>query len=166
MKYKFLIVCVLVSFWGGNRLWSQYDFSLKCPEGQMLYYQVLRDGKSLRVTHPEKDWPYYSATKPVGRVTVPGVVRWNGAVYEVVEIGENAFYGCDSLTDISPGFVRSVGVQAFCGCKRLKNIELNECLHSIREGAFAYCESLNRLVLPDSVEHTYRPGPSRIGASS
>lgn len=151
MKSKLLIACVIMFFAGRNQLWSQYDFSLKCPDGQMLYYQILSDGKSLRVTHPAEDWPYYSATKPVGSVTVPGVVRWNGAVYEVVEIGANAFYGCDSLIAISPGFIKSIGSQAFCGCRMLKSIELDEHLRSIGEGAFAYCESLERLVLPDSV---------------
>lgn len=152
MRLKLLIVCVLMFSFGNTTLWSQYDISLKCQEGQTLYYRILPDGKSLSVTHPVKEWPYYSDAKPVGVVTVPGVVRWKGQVYEVVEIGEYAFYGCDSLTEVYPGFIKKVGTQAFCGCKKLKHIEFSDHLHSVGEGAFAYCESMERLVLPDSVE--------------
>ena len=152
MNHRKLIACVLTLLVCQVRLCAQYDFSLKCQEGQMLYYRILPDGKSLRVTHPEAEWPYYTGNKPVGVVTVPGVVRWKGQVYEVTEIGEYAFYGCDSLTEVYPGFVRSIGTQAFCGCKSLTVIELNETVRSIGEGAFAYCESIGRLVLPDEME--------------
>lgn len=153
MKRSVLIICLLAAFSPLSVLRAQYDFSYRSPEGQTLYYQVLPDGKSLRVTHPEREWPYYAGSKPVGKVTVPGVVQWNGAVYEVVEIGEYAFYGCDSLTAVYPGFVRSIGTQAFCGCKRLETIELNASVHVIGEGAFAYCKSLETMLLPDEVEH-------------
>lgn len=132
-------------------LWAQYDFAERCPSGQMLYFQKLADGTSVRVTHPERSWPYYADNKPVGDLVVPASVTHGGVAYRVVEVGAEAFYRCDSLTSVVLPAVSAVGTQSFCGCTALETIVLPDGLGRVGEGAFAYCRSLRRMELPGSV---------------
>lgn len=166
---KRLIYCLLSFFlFASFPLRAQYDFAVKTIRGQMLYYQILGDGESVRVTHPEKEWPYYADNKPVGELFIPDSITYKEKKYSVVEIGSNAFYGCDSLTGVHQVSVRRIGTQAFCGCTSLKTFVFGgyhllgrspeeECdvyyLQSIGEGAFAYCRSLLFVTLPGTLKH-------------
>lgn len=124
-----------------------------------LWFEVMADSHEVRLTHAVKAWPYYDGHRPKGRVEIPSAVAWRGTARQVVEVGSNAFYRCDSLTEVVlPQGCRSIGSQAFCGCERLCRVEWNHSLSSIGEGAFAYCKSLQEVVLP--------LGVSRIGLSA
>ena len=152
MCKRLIYICLLLSVTAFCPLRAQYDFPVKSSSGQMLYYQILGDGESVRVTHPEKEWPYYSDNKPVGKLLVPGEVTYEGRTYRVVEIGANAFYRCDSLTGILSETIQVIGTQAFCGCVSLQEYRFRT-LRSIGEGAFAYCRSLVEVVLDGNLEH-------------
>ena len=55
----------------------------------------------------------------------------------VTSIGDNAFYGCESLTSVVvPEGVMSIGEFAFSGCIRLKDIDLPDSLTKISFTAF------------------------------
>lgn len=149
-KLFFSLLCV--AFFGSLPLKAQYDFSAAAPRGQMLYYQILGSGDSVRVTHPEKEWPYYADNKPVGDLSIPETVTYGGRTYRVVEIGAYAFYRCDSLTGVRSETIQIVGTQAFCGCVSLQEYRFR-ALRSIGEGAFAYCRSLVEVVLDGNLEH-------------
>lgn len=93
----------------------------------------------------------------------------------VTSIGENAFYGCAQITDLTfpaglqsigrcafwgcgglrhiviPRSVRTIGDYAFFHCGGLKSVVLPEGLQSIGETAFSLCTSLTGIVIPDSV---------------
>ena len=153
MQYKRLFLCVLAIVLCSHSLHAQYDFSLPTPSGQILYYQILGEGDSLRVTHPERKWPYYSDNKPVGELSIPQSVTYKGKIYRVVEIGSNAFYGCDSLTKVSNRSIQRVGAQAFCGCVSLEEFDFHVGLLVIGEGAFAYCRSLKEVILCGNLEY-------------
>ena len=61
----------------------------------------------------------------------------------VAAIGDEAFYGCDQLTDVTlPESLLSIGVQAFYGCENLVNITIPDDIISIGEDAFDGCTSL------------------------
>lgn len=47
----------------------------------MLYFQIVGYGESVRVNHPEKEWPYYADNKPVGELLIPEVVTHVGRLY-------------------------------------------------------------------------------------
>ena len=70
----------------------------------------------------------------------------------VTSIGDRAFYGCSSLSEIVlPSCVTSIGDRAFYGCSSLSEIVLPSCVTSIGKGAFRGCYSLSEIVIPSSV---------------
>ena len=73
----------------------------------------------------------------------------------VKSIGDNAFYNCDVLTNVSFGEnskLNSIGDDAFSGCDKLKNITIPSNVNSIGEYAFSFCEGLTNIVIPSSVK--------------
>ena len=70
----------------------------------------------------------------------------------VTSIGDRAFYGCSSLSEIViPSCVTSIGNGAFYGCHSLSEIVIPSCVTSIGDSAFSYCRSLSEIVIPSSV---------------
>lgn len=73
---------------------------------------------------------------------------------KVTTIGDRAFEGCQSLTEIefSGKGLRSIGEDAFHSCENLKLMMLPHGLKDIGSAAFMSCNSLRALLIPDSVE--------------
>ncbi|MDE7296749.1 MAG: leucine-rich repeat domain-containing protein [Clostridia bacterium] len=73
------------------------------------------------------------------QVTIPTQI--NG--YPVTGIGNDAFYGCNSLIDITiPQSVKKIGSYAFWGCGSLTSIIIPYGVTSIENDAFGGCSSL------------------------
>ena len=67
-------------------------------------------------------------------------------------IGNNAFNGCRSLTQINiPDSVTSIGNNAFQNCYSLTQINIPDSVPSIGNNAFQYCYSLTQINIPNSV---------------
>lgn len=65
----------------------------------------------------------------------------------VAEIGDNAFYNCESLDIITiPSSVSKIGNSAFNACSSLSSIILSENLTAIGDWAFADCTNLSEVV--------------------
>jgi hypothetical protein len=64
---------------------------------------------------------------------------------DVAQIGDEAFYNCTSINNISFGDtpIEKIGARAFYSCVRLKNIEIPCSTEIIGEEAFARCDSLS-----------------------
>ena len=70
----------------------------------------------------------------------------------VTSIGESAFSGCRSLTDIViPDSVSSIGDRAFAVCRSLTDIVIPDSVSCIGKFAFHWCDSLKSLVIPGGV---------------
>ncbi len=71
---------------------------------------------------------------------------------QLVNIGDSAFYYCESLTSITiPSGVTSIGDEAFYNCISLTSITIPNSVTSIGEGAFEGCISLTSITIPNSV---------------
>lgn len=62
-------------------------------------------------------------------------------------LGSDAFYNCDSLTELSFPNVRSVGSYCFYNCDSLRSITLPKAT-SIGQYSFAYCPKLETISIP------------------
>ena len=70
----------------------------------------------------------------------------------VTSIGDSAFFGCRSLTEIViPSSVTSIGASAFSICDSLSDIVIPSSVTSIGDSAFLWCHSLSEIVIPSSV---------------
>ena len=70
----------------------------------------------------------------------------------VTSIGDDAFFGCNSLTSIViPNSVTSIGGAAFYGCYGLTSIEIPNSVTSIGGWAFYFCSRLTSVEIPNSV---------------
>lgn len=91
--------------------------------------------------------PWYS-----DRSSVLSVVIRDG----VTGICNDAFYGCENLTDVSiSNTVTDIGRAAFYGCSSLTQVVIPDGVTFVGESAFAACTGLNAITVADSV--------SRIG---
>lgn len=114
-----------------------------------------KDGTNAIVTYRGL---YYNSTgnKYSGIIEIPETVFYEGIVYSVVSIGDNAFYGSTEVTAIHiSNSVISIGEAAFRGCKGLTGIEIPNSVTSLGVSAFRNCTSLKTISLGSSI--------SRIG---
>ncbi len=71
---------------------------------------------------------------------------------QLISIGQRAFFGCSGMTDIEiPDSVTSIGENAFTDCTSLTSITIPDSVTSIGKSAFADCTSLTSITIPDSV---------------
>ena len=70
----------------------------------------------------------------------------------IVEIGDGAFWACDSLTEIViPNGITSIGDRAFGSCDSLTEVVIPNGVTSIGDSAFWACDSLTKIVIPNGV---------------
>ena len=86
------------------------------------------------------------------KVKIASSVNFKDKSYKVLEIGECAFDGCESLTFVTiPNSVTSIGNRAFAWCKRLTSITIPNSVTSIGDRAFSWCFRLTSITIPQNV---------------
>lgn len=101
--------------------------------GDYLYYKINSDNTAVTIT---------ACDEAVTEVEIPAEIDG----LPVTSIGDSAFSGCKSLTDITiPDSVITIGEGAFFLCEKLTGITIPESVTSIGNSAFSYCESLTSI---------------------
>lgn len=115
-----------------------------------LYYELPFYGETVTVTYKGQYWgnsPYK------GDVVIPEKVTYKGKEYVVNEIGNGAFYNCQSLTSVTiPNTVEVIGDMAFDQCFSLTTIRFGDKVRRIGRNAFRGCK-LTHVMFPQSVKY-------------
>lgn len=113
-----------------------------------LYYDINPDGVSATVTYDAYGYGNYD-----GDIVIPATVKYDGNVYPVTTIGDNAFRACSQLTSITLGDrIKEVKSYAFYNCTGLTKAILDGDLISIGDFAFYSCSSLTTISLPSKLQ--------------
>ncbi|MDR1002966.1 MAG: leucine-rich repeat protein [Oscillospiraceae bacterium] len=116
--------------------------SVSVQLGKSVNFEELKDFKCKK-TKDGKGWRLVQYTGVEKNVTVPE---------GITEIGDEAFLGFSSLTQITiPNSVTSIGWWAFCDCYSLTQINIPNSITSISRWAFCDCSSLTQINVPNSV---------------
>jgi hypothetical protein len=83
-------------------------------------------------------------------VTVSGTVNFDGVIYNVTSVMDNAFYRCRTLTSVDLPGIERVGTTAFYGCTKLTSVSISDAI-TIGVKAFARCTMLSDLETGDSL---------------
>ena len=126
--------------WNGSSakvMWDFTNWSLS-DEG------VLSFNKNYNFENAD-DYPWYSLRDQVTGLDLG---------QNVTVIGNNAFYGCDALAEVTiPSSVTSISEYAFAYCSALETVDLTGAtgLTVIGEYAFHNCDALTGVAIPSSV---------------
>lgn len=137
---KLSIISLLCLIAIGNL--QAYDF-----ETDGIYYNILQDGISgkIEVTHNGKPNTYSDTiTLPTrGFVYNPNK---QGVFYNIVSIGDSAFYDCSDLKDVHYGsLITHIGSYAFFGCTQLT--DFNFFYSEIEDHAFENCSGITSITI-------------------
>lgn len=84
-----------------------------------------KKSKAVYKVNGNKTVEYNKVNKKAKKATVPSTITVNGVKYQVTSIAAKAFANNKKLTKVViPASVRSIGKQAFSGCKNLKSITI------------------------------------------
>jgi hypothetical protein len=86
------------------------------------------------------------ASSPVN-VSVPGTVTFGGHEFDVVSVGDKAFYGCSSIESVDLGTVKVVGTKAFANCDSLASLTVPGTVSKVGPYAFYGCKALESLTI-------------------
>ncbi|MBO4569395.1 MAG: leucine-rich repeat protein [Candidatus Methanomethylophilaceae archaeon] len=72
-------------------------------------------------------------------VSIPESASYAGMEFQVISIGDKAFYGCTTLKSLDLGSVEDVGFKAFANCSKLVTLAVPETVKLIEGYAFYGC---------------------------
>ena len=152
MKNYYLKTAILLLLLLGTAATAgAYDFVVN----GIWYNYLVQSERTVSVTHAN-GYGYYT-----GSVTIPSTVTYNGTTYDVVMIGEKAFYDCIELSSVTlPNSIHDIGTSAFEGCSRLTSITIPSNVANIYASAFKNCTNLYYVTLNTSTltcveQHTF-----------
>lgn len=102
---------------------------------------------------------FESVTIPKNVTHIGAYAFFSGSLQRVeilcdnLETWDMAFYGSRGITDLTiSGCVKSIGYLTFAECG-FESLTIPDCVTSIENDAFLYCQNLTSVTIPDSVTH-------------
>lgn len=124
---------------------------IKFTDGNLIY-TVNDDGESVTVSGKSRN--------PT-QLNIESSISSNGKNYTVTEIGDQVFWGCNTLTEVTlPNTVKIIGYQAFCKCSKLTNVTIPEGVTKIGQTAFYGCSQLTSITIPSTIKNMDTAFPS------
>ena len=137
---------------------------------------VTVDGIVYEIDESTKEAIVGKNPEAAGHISIPSTIKHEDAVYDVVGVGETAFYQsviesvdlasgieylgylsfgyCPNLQSISlPNTLEEIAPYTFQFCEKLDNIEFPASLKRIGETAFSNCNGLTSVEIPATIEH-------------
>lgn len=141
---------------------AQYNKEIFIPESvERIGCGAFADVFGMTVFSVHEDNPFYCTDNngilynkdKTELVCVPKSYSGTFVIPETVtRIGEGAFFGCDSLTEVENlENVVSIGKEAFSDCRSLTEVTIPYGIETLREGLFYGCSNLTTINLPDSL---------------
>ena len=151
---------------------AAHSIEVKNSNGVILYYNWI-NGNELAVTYPGKSYDS-NINREIGDLVIPESVEYEGNIYKVTSIGNDAFNSCKSLTSvvipnsvtsieshafeycglksvIIPNSVTSIDSYAFYGSVSLTSVIIGSSVTSIGKHAFSGCKGLNSVTIGNNV---------------
>ena len=126
-----------------NKLSAEYTIIQK--PGYCLYY-ISSNGK---IVTPYDSSAFGATILSNTYIDGVGAIEFDAPI---TTIGEDAFYGCESLTSVTiPDSVTTIGDYAFYYCRSLTSVTIPDSVTTIGAAAFRSCSSLTSVTIPDSV---------------
>lgn len=128
--------------------------------GGIYYMPVDGEDNKVKVTNLSFSNPMYyteneTRTEYAASVEVPATITYQGKTYDVVEIGDYAFYHMQDLQQVViPSSVKRIGNRAFEGSEKMVRVIFNagSQLETIGFNAFKGCLKLRSLSIPAGVK--------------
>ena len=147
---KFYVPGTLVESYKADAQWSQFAdriFPMEPVTQPTVIYYTTTDGN---IITPQDETAFGAMLMSNVYENGQGAMTF---MYGDVTIGQEAFYGCSTLSGITiPESVTSIGSYAFYKCNSLSSVTFNEGLKSVGMYAFAHTPSLGEVTLPASLE--------------
>ena len=100
----------------------------------------------------DKTVAYTGDPKASGKVTIKSTIKIGDVTYTVTAIDNNAFKKKKITAVTIPATVESIGKSAFEGCSKLKTVTIKGTkLKTIGDNAFKGCKVLSKITIPKSV---------------
>ena len=155
-----LIVNMQRKYDGGSTFDEDWDYSGTTTTHQKVPVDTLWNVKAhifiddLEYTLYNDDiLTLYKYTGSASTVELSSIIKYNEINYQLVNIGNSAFRGCKSITNITiPNGVTNIHTNAFSGCSSLESIIIPDGVISIGNAAFSECVSMDSIIIPASVK--------------
>lgn len=88
----------------------------------------------------------------IPELVLPSSTRYENVSYTVTEIGENAFYNCTDIRNITfVSSIKTIGANAFYGCTGLTSVVIPTSIQTIGSNAFGNCNNLIKSAYPNHI---------------
>ena len=149
-SFKHILLCICL-FAGINAFADEVEI-----DG--IWYNLVAKTKQAEVTSKSEGYS--------GVVNIPETVTYNGVIYDVTSIGDEAFYNCTGLTSVTIGnSVTSIGNMAFLDCSELTsiNVEVGNTTYDSRNDCNAIIETATNTLIAGCKNTTIPSSVTCIG---
>lgn len=114
-----------------------------------IEYTLIENGMAAQVSHSSE----YGS---IINLTIPDSVIYNGQRYPVIAVGNSTFTECENLKTVNLGSkLKSILMYAFAFCDSINEIIIPDNVEYIDYAAFLSCRNLEKIVIGKSVSSLY-----------